>query len=175
MRPSCSSPEQALLRSQGGRNCARALTAVPWDPSVTSRSERFHVTLCRRLRLPLFLLRSHCEGCGHKLDVYGDHYCACMSSGRVQARSKPPERAWARVLREAGGSVHEQHLLRNTTLDADPTDNRRIDILVTGLLLHNGRPWFCDATVRSPLERNGQPHPRAATTSGAVLKKAVVA
>ena len=58
-----------------------------------------------------------------------------MRSGRVQARVKPPERAWAKVLREAGGSVHEQHFLRNTTLDIDPADNRRIDILATGLPL----------------------------------------
>ena len=69
-------------------------------------------------------------------------------------------------------STHEQHLLRNTTFPVDPNDNRRIDCLVTGTGLHQGRPLFCDATVRSPLKGTGEPHPRAANTDGAVLRKA---
>ena len=96
-----------------------------------------------------------------------------MRTGRVQARAKPPERAWAKVFRESGATVHEQHLLRNTTLDVDPADNRRIDLLVAGAPLHNERPLFCDATVRSPLKGNGEPHPKAATKNGAVLTRAV--
>ena len=130
--PSCTRTEQALFRSQAGRNCARALTALPSDPTVASSAARFNVTLCRRLRLPLFCTASHCEGCGQRLDPYGDHLAACMRIGRVQSRAKPPERAWAHVFREAGTTVHEQHLLRNSTLPVDPTDNRRIDVLVTG-------------------------------------------
>ena len=61
---------------------------------------------------------------------------------------------------------------RNTTFPVDPNDNRRIDCLVTGTGLHQGRPLFCDATVRSPLKGTGEPHPRAANTDGAVLRKA---
>ena len=68
--------------------------------------------------------------------------------------------------------MHEQHFLRNTTLPTDPTDNRRIDLLVTGLPLYGGRPLFCDVTVRSPLKGNGQAHSKAASTSGAVLQRA---
>ena len=88
-------------------------------------------------------------------------------------RAKPLKRAWAKVLREAGGSVHEQHLLRNTTLGVDPADSRRIDILATGLPLYNEKPLFCDVTVRSPLKGSGQPHPKAAKSNGAVLRRAV--
>ena len=93
-----------------------------------------------------------------------------MRTGRVQARAKPVERAWARVSREAGATTHEQHLLQNTTLPVDSSDYRRIDVLVTGSFLD--RPWFCDATVRSPLNGKGQPQPKAASTNGAVLRGA---
>ena len=168
--PRLTRPEQALLRSQAGRNCARALTAVPSDLSLQRTPERFQVTLCRRLRLPLLLTRRRCEGCGAELDPFGDHLAACMRTGRVQARAKPVERAWARVFREAGATTHEQHLLRNTTLPVDPSDNRRIDVLVTGSFL--SRPLFCDATLRSPLKGNGEAHPRAAKDDGAVLERA---
>ena len=51
-------------------------------------------------------------------------------------------------------------------------DNRRIDILATGLSFHNARPLFCDATVRSPLRGNGEAYPTAAQVDGAVLKRA---
>ena len=136
------------------------------------QNDRFRGVLSRRLRLPLALLNKRCEGCRAELDAFGDHYCACMRSGRVQARAKPVERAWARVFREAGASTHEQHLLRHTTFPVDPNDNRRIDCLVTGTGPHQGRLLFCDATVRSPLKGTGEPHPRAANTNGAVLRKA---
>ena len=125
-------------------------------------ADRFRVTLCRRLRLPLFFSASVCEGCGHALDQYGDHYCACMKAGRVQARAKPVERAWEQVFREAGATTHFQKLLRQTTLPTDPEDNRRIDVLAIGLQVFPGRALFCDASVRSPLHADGTPHSRAA-------------
>ena len=168
--PRCSRSEQALMRSQAGRNSARALTAVPSDESLKLCNERFQFLLCRRLRLPLLLTRRCCDGCGAQLDSYGDHLLACMRTGRVQARAKPVERAWARVFREAGATTHEQHLLRNTTFPVDPSDQRRIDVLVTGSFLD--RPWFCDATVRSPLNCKGEPQPKAACTNGATFEKA---
>ena len=177
VRPHSTQAEKTLLRSQAGRNCARALTAVPSDPALTLRPARFNAILCRRLRLPLLTLSSHCEGCGKRLDCFGDHLCACMRTGRVQARAKPVELAWARVFREAGkesgATVRWQHLLRNSTLPVDPNDNRRVDVLVEGLPLYNGRPLFCDATLRSPLKGDGTPHPRAAAKNGAVLRRAL--
>ena len=90
----------------------------------------------------------------------------------MQARAKPVELAWVKVFREAGATVHFQHLLNRTTLPVDPTDNRRIDALVTGHGLPS-RSLFCDATVRSSLNRSGDPHPRAAARDGAVLSKAL--
>ena len=44
---------------------------------------------------------------------------------------------------------------------------------MTGHGLYGGRPLFCDATVRSPLTGQGEPHPRAATDDGAVLTRAL--
>ena len=172
VEPASNKAEQALLKSQAGRNCIRVLIAVPSDASTTLTPARLATALRRRLRLPLLCVRSRCEGCGQKLDKLGDHLSSCMRSGRVQARAKPPERAWARVLREAGASVHEQHLLRNTTLPVDPTDQRRMDLVVTGLPFYNGRLLFCDVTVRSPLTGKGKPHPKAAAQAGAVLARA---
>ena len=39
--------------------------------------------------------------------------------------------------------------------------------------LYSGRLCFCDGTVRSPFKGDGAPHPRAATTDGAVFQKAL--
>ena len=135
-------------------------------------NERFRVTLSRRLRLTLLLTAGKCEGCGASLDVFGDHYLACMRTGRVQARAKPVERAWERALKQAGASVHFQHLLRNTTLAVDPADSRRIDLLATGLPLYRGRVLFCDATLCSPLKGNGRPQARTSRHDGATFKEA---
>ena len=65
-----------------------------------------------------------------------------------------------------------QCLLRNTTLDVDPTDARQIDVLASGLPLHMGRPLFCDVSLRSPLAADGSPHPGATTTDGATFRQA---
>ena len=112
------------------------------------------------------------SGCGALLDQHGDHYAACMRSGRLQARAKPVEFTWAQVLREAGARVHVQKLFCQTTLPVDLGDARRIDALATGLPLYMGRPLFCDATIRSSLHADGTPHGFAATRDGAVLARA---
>ena len=172
--PSLSEPQQALLRSQTGRNCARAFTAVPCDKAVRVAPERFRVALCRRLRLPLLLSEGRCEGCGELLDAFGDHYAACMRTGRVQARAKPVERAWEKVLKEAGATTHWQKLLRETTLRlANPLrDSRRTDVLATCLPLWHGRALLCDATVVSPLTARGEARPGTARRDGVALKSA---
>ena len=132
----------------------------------------FRVSLLRRLRLPLLSTQARCEGCGKHMDKYGDRHVSCMRTGRVQARAKPIERAWQQVLRESGASTYYQKLLRATTLPVHPTDNRRIDVLATGLPVYHGQPLFCDATIRSPLTASGAPHPRADRINGAVLVRA---
>ena len=115
-----------------------------------------------------------CEGCGLPLDRFGEHFAACMRTGRVQARARAAERVWELVLREAGATTYFQKLLRETTVPSEPTDMRRIDVLATGLPCFHGRPLFCDVTVRSPLSAVGAPHGRAASEDGFVLKRAEV-
>ena len=172
--PEADAAARSMLRSQSGKGAAAAFLAVPWDTARQVPPERFRAMLCRRLRHPILLAARKCEGCGCVLDAYGDHYAACMRTGRVQVRARPVERAWLRVLREAGATTHFQKLLRETTLPTDPLDGRRIDILATGLTVMHGRPLFCDATVRSPLRADGCPHGRAADEDGFVLHRALV-
>ncbi len=104
-----------MLRSQSDPNSARSLTALPVDPGLCIRPERFQFLLRRRLRLPVLLTSRQCEGCGAELDGYGDHYTSCIRTGRVQARAKPFEHTWVRVLREAGATLHPQKLLCEVT------------------------------------------------------------
>ena len=173
LMPQLDPASQALLRSQSGRQAGRAFTALPSDATTTLAADRFRVALCRRLRLPIVLAARLCEGCGQALDCYGDHYSSCMRSGRVQARARPLERIWERVLKEAGATTYFQKLLRETTLPVNPTDLRRIDVLAMGLPCFYGRAIFCDVTVRSPLSAAGAPHGRAATEDGYVLGRAL--
>ena len=174
--PNVSEAQCALLRSQSGRNSARALTAVPSDSALTMVPSRFRVMLLRRLRLPFLVASARCEACGAKLDPLGDHYACYMRTGRVQARARPPERAWERILKEAGATTYFQKLIRETSLAEflrrPLEDGRRIDILATGLPFYHGRPLLCDVTVRSPVRGNGRAHPAAASRNGVVLGRA---
>ena len=68
--------------------------------------------------------------------------------------------------------MNYQHFLRNTTLAVHPRDNRRVDVLATGLPLYGGRVLCCDATLRSPLKANSAPQPRTARTDGATFAAA---
>ena len=88
---------------------------IPNDVAVQIPPDRLRVILDRPIRLPMTLAQRVCEGCGRVLDRHGDHYAACMLSGRVQSRARPVERMWERVLRESGATVYFQKLLRETT------------------------------------------------------------
>eukprot|EP00973_Karenia_brevis_P003588 498039-Karenia_brevis.AAC.1 len=55
-------------------------------------------------------------------------------------------------------------MLCRTHVPVDPADTRRLDLVVPGLNVAQGRPLFCDTTVISPLSRNGQP--RGGTSQG---------
>ena len=53
--------------------------------------------------------------------------------------------------------------------DLDPEDGRHIEIVATGLPLHQGIPLAVDATIVSPLQADGQPHPHADERPGVAL------
>ena len=63
--------------------------------------------------------------------------------------------------------------LRNFNLvDARVRDDRRLEVVVSGLPTHNGAQVAVDATMVSPLHRNGKARPRADWQDGAALKDA---
>ena len=105
--PALDAAGRALLRSQSGTGASVWMRAVPTGLETTLTPERLHVSLRRRLRLPLPMAPQRCNGraCRRELDALGDHWAACPVSGRLRRRGLPLERAWARVLREAGVRV----------------------------------------------------------------------
>ena len=101
---------RSLLRSQSGPRASAALMAIPYDAATRVAADRFRVVLCRRLRHPIMLATQVCEGCGLPLDRFGDHYAACMRTGRVQARARPAERVWNVFF----GRLGRRHISRNS-------------------------------------------------------------
>ena len=67
--------------------------------------------------------------------------------------------------------VPQQWLANTTVPGVDPADRRRLDLVVYGASPH-GHVLSCDATVVSPLKRNGLPQPHAADRDGAALATA---
>ena len=136
---------------------------------------RLVAALRRRLRWPIPLAAGQCRGkrCRGVLDTLGDHAASCPKSGLLKLRSKPIERTWARIMREAGARVRENFMLRDSGISSiDPADGRRIEVVVTGLPLHGGIPLAIDATLVSPLDTKGEPHGDADACPGVAIRAA---
>ncbi len=165
--PQSTAPQQALLRSGSGSHAAAWLHTLPTCQGTRMPAELFQTALRRRLRLPLNLHHRTCghegrAGCRLPLDMYGDHLAACPRTGLLARRAGPIERAWTRVLREAGARVAHKQLLRDTNVRVrNPQDQRQLDMVAYGITT-SGSALCCDATMVSPLQRNGHPIPRAA-------------
>ena len=121
------------------------------------------VALRRRLRLALPLHSDRCgpsPGCGAQVDAVGDHALACPRSGLLARRAKIVERAWVRAAREAVGAdgqvVPPQWLAHTTAPRVDPSDRRRLDLVIYGATPLGGA-LCCDATLVSPLISPGSP------------------
>ena len=167
-----SGAQRSLLHSQAGCCAGAHLTALPVNTAGKWNAARLRTLLLRRLRLPLHLADKRCR-CGRVLDAAGDHRTACSTAGVLQSRALPQEDAWRQVCREAGGRVRKNVFVRDMNVGAVlPTDDRRLECLVTGLPLHNGAQLAVDATLVSPLTRTGAPHPKTVTEPGAALRHA---
>ena len=108
------------------------------------------------------------------MDPFGDHEAACTRAGRLQRRAKPVERAWVRVAREAVGATGQvvvQQWLANTTASVRAHDRRRLYMVVYGASAR-GDALCCDATVVSPLRRDGRAISGAAKEDGVALRRA---
>ena len=107
------------------------------------------------------------------MDTKGDHRAACSTAGVLQARAVPLERMWARVAREAGARVRTHAYLRNLNLvGVSVLDNRKLEVVASGLPVAGGAQVAIDATLVSPLKRNGTARPRAHKEDGAAFKDA---
>ena len=175
--PSLGSPQRALLRSASGPQAGAWLQTLPTCSGTRMDPALFQIALRRRLRMPLPLVPRTCgqgsgHGCGARVDALGDHTTACPRTGLLARRANPIERAWTRVVREAGARVAHKQLLRDTNVPVDnPLDQRRLDLVAYGVD-PQGLPLCCDATMVSPLNRRGRPIPRAAAHDGAALRVA---
>ena len=167
------SSSNALLRSQSGRGSGAHLTTLPVDEARTLKPHHLRLILLRRLRLQLPLDVRRCK-CGGLLDTLGDHRAACSTVGKLVQRAKPLEKAWARVCREAGARVLENQLVRDFNLEEDvaDTDGRRLEVLADNLPLWSGVQLAVDATLVSPVKRDGVPQPKAAVEDGVCLAAA---
>ena len=76
------------------------------------------------------------------------------------------------MAREGGARVAPKQLLRDTNVPlANPSDQRQLDMVAYGIT-RQGIALCCDATMVSPLDRQGRPIPRAAARDGATLLRA---
>ena len=151
------------------------MTAVPSSPVLRISSDEFLCALRRRLGLCVDCDAGHCEGCGRGLDAHGFHRTTCTRTGRNHARHRGVVDAWRQVFQEAGGHVPDRNverLLRATHVPVDPSDNRRLDLVVTGLSVARGLPLFCDATCVSPITGAGAARSGCTMIDGSVLAAA---
>ena len=169
--PELSPSSRALLLSQAGPHAARVFTVLPtWDEFAVP-SSLFRILILRRLRLALPLGPSH-SSCRCALDVLGDHRAACATSGVLASRALPLERAIARVCQEAGARVGRNVRLAALNLHVPVHDARRIEVVCNGLPFWHGAQVAVDATIVSPIARDGTPQPRANVVPGTVLRNA---
>ncbi len=170
LQPICERPQRAMLLSQAASGGAW-LRAIPSEKAFAMQPLRFQVAMRRRLRWPLPLARHRCRGraCRERQDAEGDHAASCPTSGLLKLRSRPMEKTWARIVREAGARVTENVSLFDAGVPVDPEDGRNIEIVATGLSMHRGIPLAIDATMVSPLKADGSPHPHADERPGVAL------
>ena len=97
----------------------------------------------------------------------------CVPTHRSSGtQTNPLNRTWTRVAREAGARVAHKQLLRDTNVQLSGLNDRwQLDIVIYGATV-NGVALCCDSTQVSPLDRSGQPIPRASAQDGAALERA---
>ena len=75
---------------------------------------------------------------------------------------------------EAGARVREDFFLRDAGLPSvGPDDNRRIEVMASGLPFAHGVPIAIDTTLVSPIMADGMPRPGAAIRPGIAIQTAI--
>ena len=162
---------RARLRSQLGPGAAAWLVALPTTKDLQIRPTWFAIALRLRLWLPLPAYGASCPWCSEALDPWGFHLLACTAQGRLRARATGLERAWLRVVREAGAtrSVFQPRVGKLGIQGIAPGDRRRLDVAAYGLEVRGGLPLVLDATLRSPFTGHGAVRSMAATVNGSTF------
>ena len=65
-----------------------------------------------------------------------------------------------------------ERLLRTTNVPVTEFNDRRLDIIVSGLRAKKGVPLFCDLTILSPVSANGNARSGCSNSSGKLLIEA---
>ena len=115
-----------------------------------------------------------CEGCHAQLDSCGHHRASCPRSGRVKKRDTPTEYMVTRIFLEAGATVRKNVFLEDINVEVGAEDARQIEVLAQDLPCFGWAQFAVDVTLRCVLSCEGEAHPHAADTDGAVLLKARV-
>ena len=168
---------RALLLSQAGPHSARALMVLPTCEDVVVPASHFRVLLLRRLRLPLDFGPRSCFffafAAAHLMSMETTELPAPhLVSGVLASRALPLERAIARVCQEAGARVGRNVALSAMNIDVPVHDARRIQVVCNGLPLWHGAQLAVDATLVSPLTRDGRPHDGADARPGWAFRNA---
>ena len=90
----------------------------------------------------------------------------------MKLRAAPLERVVARICREAGARVQTNVYLRDMNLHVMADDDRRIEVVASGLPLFGGQQLAVDVTMYGALTADGRPRPRATWQDGAALRDA---
>ena len=167
-----------ILTLRLGRCCCRkvarrrvALSQLPPQTLIRQfQMVEYRVLLLRRLRLPLSLAPKHCA-CGGLPDELGDHRSACAQVGALARRAGLLERAAARICKGAGARVATNVALRELNLDVPAADGRRIEVVANGLPFWQGAQIAIDATIVSPVRRDGSARPEADSEPGLALAR----
>ena len=85
-----------------------------------------------------------------------------------------PARALARVCREARARVAQHVRLADMSLQIPLHDARRIEVVCNGLPLWHGQQLAVDATIVSPVRRDGQPRSGADARPATALAQAAL-
>ena len=103
------------------------------------------------------------------LPIASDHTLACPRTGLLARRAKVVELAWIRVAREAVGPeghiVPQPWLAHTTAPRVEPTDRRRLDLLIYGATL-SGIAFAVDANRPAAAMRRRCRRSRAARCRG---------
>ena len=95
-----------------------------------------------------------------------------LRSGRLRSRPVAPERTLARICREAGANVRTNVMLRDMNITESALDERKVEVLASGLPLNHGAQLAIDITLRSALTTHGTASGSAARVDGAGFPEA---